>query len=180
MGLIQEEYYHPTIGDVSIVVDQHDKSECREKGDILSLHTGFSAVRTVSEIKELGHWLINQGRIINYNFDSKGRKRKKRLFIRYIEGALAYCSCSCGNETVTRSADVFSGNTTSCGCYQKEVVKKLNRTPNTGCSILKPEQIPEIRKMLEEGKTPGQVAIRFGVNYHTIRNIRKGLSFRNF
>lgn len=30
------------------------------------------------------------------------------------------CKCSCGKEAVIRGKDLKSGNTTSCGCYQKE------------------------------------------------------------
>ena len=30
------------------------------------------------------------------------------------------CKCNCGAETITRSNDLRSGNTTSCGCFRRE------------------------------------------------------------
>lgn len=32
------------------------------------------------------------------------------------------CVCKCGNETIVLGGGLKSGNTTSCGCYQKEIV----------------------------------------------------------
>lgn len=48
------------------------------------------------------------------------------------------CSCECGGSTTVRVAALRSGNTSSCGCRRREVVKtafikhgaKLNRTPS--------------------------------------------------
>ena len=34
--------------------------------------------------------------------------------------------CDCGNDTIVRSDSIKSGRTTSCGCIQKEKVKKAN------------------------------------------------------
>ena len=34
------------------------------------------------------------------------------------------CKCDCGNEKIVISKSLKSGNTTSCGCYHKEVVSK--------------------------------------------------------
>lgn len=34
------------------------------------------------------------------------------------------CRCDCGNERVVIGADLRKGNTTSCGCYAKEVSKE--------------------------------------------------------
>ena len=34
------------------------------------------------------------------------------------------CKCECGNETVAYTGALRSGNTSSCGCYAKEAVKK--------------------------------------------------------
>lgn len=38
------------------------------------------------------------------------------------------CMCECGNLTTVRGSALKSGNTTSCGCRQKEHIKKLNKT----------------------------------------------------
>ena len=40
------------------------------------------------------------------------------------------CKCDCGNEKITRQQDLRSGHTTSCGCYHKEMVGRLNRKHN--------------------------------------------------
>lgn len=40
------------------------------------------------------------------------------------------CRCECGKETITTSAHLKNGHTKSCGCIQKEVVKKYFTTHN--------------------------------------------------
>ena len=40
------------------------------------------------------------------------------------KNALWLCKCECGNEIVIRGSHLISGNTTSCGCYQKEKMKE--------------------------------------------------------
>ncbi len=40
--------------------------------------------------------------------------------------------CDCGNEKVIDSRNVRSGNTTSCGCYFKEVLKNSNKDKRIG------------------------------------------------
>lgn len=43
-----------------------------------------------------------------------------------------FCSCECGEQRVVCGAYLRSGNTTSCGCRQREVVSERNsRGPNT-------------------------------------------------
>lgn len=44
--------------------------------------------------------------------------------------ALWLCKCDCGNEKVINSRALISENTTSCGCYHKEVMRELLRNPN--------------------------------------------------
>ena len=36
------------------------------------------------------------------------------------------CKCDCGNETIVDAANLRNGNTTSCGCYKKEVTQENN------------------------------------------------------
>lgn len=43
------------------------------------------------------------------------------------------CRCKCGNVIYVRVADLNSGNTKSCGCYQKDVVSDL-KTKHGGSS----------------------------------------------
>lgn len=38
------------------------------------------------------------------------------------------CQCDCGNKTTTRSSRLCSGETMSCGCYQREISIKINTT----------------------------------------------------
>lgn len=48
------------------------------------------------------------------------------------------CKCDCGNTTIVSTNRLLSGNTTSCGCYKKEVAKengKKNLIDITGQSF---------------------------------------------
>ena len=36
------------------------------------------------------------------------------------------CKCDCGNEIEVTGSNIKSGNTTSCGCKQKEIAKKIH------------------------------------------------------
>lgn len=46
--------------------------------------------------------------------------------------AMWLCKCECGNEAVVRGADLRLGKSTSCGCYNKEVVSATRK--KHGCS----------------------------------------------
>jgi len=39
--------------------------------------------------------------------------------------ALWLCKCACGNEKVVTSSNIVRGDTTSCGCYQKQRASEL-------------------------------------------------------
>ena len=41
-------------------------------------------------------------------------RHKKTTTYKYL------CQCSCGNEIVATASNLYSGATTSCGCYDKE------------------------------------------------------------
>ena len=41
-----------------------------------------------------------------------------------LKKVLWKCQCDCGNQTIVVSGSLVTGNTTSCGCYLKEVVTK--------------------------------------------------------
>jgi hypothetical protein len=45
---------------------------------------------------------------------SKGQKYRQVL-----------CNCECGNKKIIQISSLRSGKTTSCGCYRKEVTKKI-------------------------------------------------------
>lgn len=44
------------------------------------------------------------------------------------QSVLWKCRCDCGNECVVRSGSLKCGHTTSCGCYQREVMKQAKHT----------------------------------------------------
>lgn len=41
------------------------------------------------------------------------------------------CRCDCGKETITRARSLWTGNTRSCGCLQKEKASKVWKTTHT-------------------------------------------------
>ena len=44
-------------------------------------------------------------------------------------GSFRYdCLCHCGNEFNTRISRLINGVTTSCGCYQKEVISRMSKS----------------------------------------------------
>ncbi len=49
-------------------------------------------------------------------YDSSGHSRK-----------IAYCKCDCGKEKYFYYYNLTSGRTTSCGCYQKELLIERNK-----------------------------------------------------
>jgi hypothetical protein len=51
----------------------------------------------------------------------KNNKAKRRYW---------FCVCDCGEKTTVSSSDLLSGNTKSCGCYQKEIASKCNTKQN--------------------------------------------------
>ena len=52
--------------------------------------------------------------VISLNEDVSKQKKKSHW----------NCKCDCGNETVVRGTHLKSGETASCGCYQKEKLKE--------------------------------------------------------
>ena len=41
------------------------------------------------------------------------------------------CKCDCGNETISRIADLKNGKASSCGCYRVERTKEINKKYET-------------------------------------------------
>ena len=70
-------------------------------------------------IDETGHVYGYLTVIERADNDNNGRARWK-------------CKCKCGNETIVLGKHLRSGNTKSCGCYQKEkaIESNINRTDN--------------------------------------------------
>lgn len=57
------------------------------------------------------------GRLIVVEFSHVGRNRKS-----YYK-----CLCDCGNYTITDKTKLDSGHTSSCGCLQREAIRKTGR-----------------------------------------------------
>ena len=56
------------------------------------------------------------GRLVVISLNEEVSKQKK--------GSCWNCKCDCGNEKIIWAADLKRGNTTSCGCYNKEMVQE--------------------------------------------------------
>lgn len=39
-----------------------------------------------------------------------------------------FCVCECGNSAIVRGKDLLTGNTSSCGCYRREVATEYAKT----------------------------------------------------
>lgn len=52
-----------------------------------------------------------------------GSRKKQRFWL---------CQCTCGNTTEVPTASLRSGNTTSCGCYSKDLMKETRFIDLTG------------------------------------------------
>lgn len=56
----------------------------------------------------------------------------KRAYLkngRRLQQQSYYCSCACGKETIVRTADLTSGNATSCGCVRRAQLAEGGGTP---------------------------------------------------
>ena len=62
--------------------------------------------------------------------DLTGKKYGRLTVIKYIGKSKWLCKCECGNEVVIRGDHLRGGDTTSCGCYQKEKASSRMRKMN--------------------------------------------------
>lgn len=81
MGIIREEIEHPTLSNVSLVVDEKTEDEEKEDWEIVSLDISHSSIRTPGELVELGNWLIESAKRISAEYLPNGKKRKKGKMI---------------------------------------------------------------------------------------------------
>jgi hypothetical protein len=58
------------------------------------------------------------GRLVAIRFHGKNERRK----------SLWLCRCDCGKEKIVNAGNLNSGNTTSCGCFNLEVIKEVSST----------------------------------------------------
>ena len=54
------------------------------------------------------------------------------MYTKKGRGAYYRCSCSCGNEVIVQGTMLRSGNTKSCGCYNKDRASKVSFNDLTG------------------------------------------------
>lgn len=77
---------------------------------------------------------------------NNGRKQKSiekiagKKFVRLTaiekQGQYWFCQCDCGNEHLVKQKHLLSGNVTSCGCYRREIGKKMVKK-NGLCDTIK-------------------------------------------
>lgn len=89
---------------------------------------GLSTICTSNNLraghtKSCGHLRNKQ------SFENLENKKFGRLLVKNgtPKNGIVYwnCLCTCGNETTVSSGHLKSGHTKSCGCYQKEVSRKI-------------------------------------------------------
>lgn len=97
----------------------------------------------------------------NFKVDDLSNKRFGNLTVVEMVGTNKYhntlwkCICDCGNETVKSSHNLKTGDTTSCGCYQKMQQSKGQKKMLEKREAKKIENvyIPMLRQRKREGTT---------------------------
>lgn len=65
--------------------------------------------------------------------DLTGQRFGRLLVVKRVENYIQpsgqtrimwFCKCNCGNETIVQASNLKSGNTRSCGCYEKERISE--------------------------------------------------------
>lgn len=74
MGVIHEETSHELLG-VSFTVDEREKGSCREPWRFVSLEIDSMESLTPKELRELGKWLVSQGKRLGREYKSNGAPR---------------------------------------------------------------------------------------------------------
>ncbi len=59
--------------------------------------------------------------------DLKNKKFGKWCVIEYVGNSMWKCQCECGTVANVESYSLRSGNSHSCGCYQKEVASRTHK-----------------------------------------------------
>ena len=65
--------------------------------------------------------------------DLQGKRFGKLIAIEIVgkdksRNILWRCKCDCGNDVIVKACDLKRGHCKSCGCYQKEMASKANKT----------------------------------------------------
>lgn len=78
MGVIHEETSHEFLG-VNFTVDEREKGSCREPWRFVSLEIDSMESLTPKELRELGKWLVSQGKRLGREYKSNGAPRVQCL-----------------------------------------------------------------------------------------------------
>lgn len=86
------------------------------------------------------------------------------------------CKCDCGNIIITRGSSLRSGHTKSCGCLQRDFVKKLNSVDMIGKKFGKLTVVRESEKRDSNGNKYWFCDCDCGTKNHEVsgRNLRLG------
>lgn len=86
-----------------------------QHGDVVSCGcVGKSILKKAIDISGRRYGKLTVVRRADDRFDKKGNIRTVYL-----------CKCDCGNETITYASNLTSGHSKSCGCEQKENLKRI-------------------------------------------------------
>lgn len=77
MGLIHEEVTHPEFENVELMIIQREAGECVEPWRIAELSINHRRERfSPKELRELGHWLIAEGKRLGREYKSNGAPKQ--------------------------------------------------------------------------------------------------------
>jgi len=74
MGIVHEETSHEFLC-VSFTVDEREKGSCREPWRFVSLEVDSMESLTPKELREVGRWLVSQGKRLGREYKSNGAPR---------------------------------------------------------------------------------------------------------
>ena len=115
--------------------DGHAKWKCKcDCGNFTEVSSN-SLTKKNNSTKSCGCWKIEKAKEkgnINRIKDISNQRFGKLIALKCVGGtgqsALWKCKCDCGNEIITTSHHLISGNTKSCGCLQstgEEIISKI-------------------------------------------------------
>ena len=74
MGVVHEEVHHDFL-DASFTVDEREDGSCRDPWRFVSLEIDFGRI-TPKEMRNLGKWLMSQGKRLGREYKSNGKPKE--------------------------------------------------------------------------------------------------------